>query len=90
METAKPAKFSAQTAANGVPAVSYHWDFGDGTSADGASITHAFTHTGSFTVHLKAEGIEGVPFEKSFPVSVAGTIDTKFRPDLYQRYSEEH
>jgi alpha-galactosidase len=90
METAKPAKFSAQSAADGVPAVSYHWDFGDGTSADGASITHAFTHTGSFTVHLKAEGIEGVPFEKSFRVSVAGTIDTKFRPDLYQRYSEEH
>jgi alpha-galactosidase len=89
IETAKPAKFSAQNAADGVPAVSYHWDFGDGTSTDGVSVTHAFTHTGSFTIHLKAEGIEGVPFEKSFPVSVAGTIDTKFRPDLYQRYGEE-
>ena len=89
IETGKPASFTAQSAADGVPAVSYHWDFGDGTSAEGASVTHAFTHTGSFSIHLKAEGIEGVPFEKSFPVSVAGTIDTKFRPDLYRRYSEE-
>jgi hypothetical protein len=89
VETGKPAKFSAQSAADGVPALSYHWDFGDGTSVEGASVTHAFTHTGSFTFHLKAEGIEGVPFEKSFPVSVAGTIDTKFRPDLYQRYKED-
>jgi alpha-galactosidase len=90
IDTAKPAQFSAQSAADGVPALSYHWDFGDGTSVDGASVTHAFTHTGSFTVHLKAEGIEGVPFEKSFPVSVAGKIDTRFRPDLYQRYREDH
>jgi hypothetical protein len=52
-------------------------------------VTHAFTHTGSFTVHLKAEGIEGVPYGKSFQVSVAGTIDTKFRPDLYQRFRED-
>jgi hypothetical protein len=89
IETGKPASFTAQSAADGVPAVSYHWDFGDGTSAEGASVTHAFTHTGSFSIHLKAEGIEGVPFEKSFPVSVAGTIDTKFRPDLYRRYHEE-
>ena len=87
--TARPAKFSAQSAADGVPALSYHWDFGDGTSAEGASVTHAFTHTGSFTVHLNVEGIEGVAFEKSFPVSVVGAIDTRFRPDLYQRYSEE-
>jgi PKD repeat protein len=82
-------KFSAQAAADGVPALSYHWDFGDGTTAEGASVVHAYTHTGSFTVHLKAEGIEGVPFEKSFAVSVTGTIDPRFRPELYQRYSEE-
>jgi hypothetical protein len=89
IETGKPASFSAQTAADGVPALSYHWDFGDGTSADGASVTHAYTHTGSFTIHLKAEGIEGVPFEKSLTVSVSGKIDVIFRPELYQRYANE-
>ena len=89
IETGKPAAFSAQSAVDGVPALSYHWDFGDGTSAEGASVTHSYTHAGSFTIHLKAEGIEGVPCEKSFPVSVTGTIDTIFRPGLYQRYTEE-
>jgi hypothetical protein len=85
-ETGKSAAFSAQSAAEGVPALSYHWDFGDGTSADGASVTHAFTHAGSFTVQLKAVGIEGVPCEKSFQISVSGKIDVTFRPELYQPY----
>ena len=86
--TAKPAPFSAESAADGVAALSYRWDFGDGTSGEGASVTHAFTHAGGFTVHLRAEGIEGVPFEKNFQVSVTGTVNTSFRPDLYQRYTE--
>jgi alpha-galactosidase len=89
IETGKPARFSAQSAPDGVPVISYRWDFGDGTIAEGSSISHSYTHAGSFSVHLSAEGIEGVPFEKSFPVLVSGTIDTKFRPDLYQRYGEE-
>jgi alpha-galactosidase len=89
IETGKPAEFSAQSAVDGVPALSYRWDFGDGTSAGGATITHSYTHAGSFTLHLIAEGIEGVPLEKRFPVSVTGTTVTTFRPDLYQRYSEE-
>jgi PKD repeat protein len=80
---------SAQSAAGSVPALSYRWDFGDGTSAEGSSVTHSYTHAGSFTIHLIAEGIEGVPFEKSLTVSVTGTIDPIFRPDLYQRYMDE-
>lgn len=89
IETGKSAAFVAQKAADGVPALSYHWNFGDGTGATGASVTHAYTHAGSFTVHLTAAGIEGVPLEKSFQVSVAGKIDTSFRPGTYQRYIEE-
>jgi hypothetical protein len=89
IEIGKPATLSAQSAADGVPALSYHWDFGDGTSAQGASVTHSYTHAGTFTIHLTAEGIEGVSFAKDFPVSVTGTFDTIFRPDLYQRYTEE-
>jgi alpha-galactosidase len=90
IETGKPAVFSAQSTNDGVPATSYHWDFGDGTAVEGASVTHSYTHAGSFTIHLTAAGIEGVPFEKSFPVQVAGIIDPIFRPELYQRYTEEH
>jgi alpha-galactosidase len=90
IENGKSTDFSARLAENSVPALSYHWDFGDGTSADGMSVKHSYTHAGSFTVHLTAEGIEGVPFENSFQISVSGTIDTVFRPELYQRYLEPH
>lgn len=89
IETGKPAAFSGHSATDGVPALSYRWDFGDGTSAEGASVMHSYTHAGSFTIRLKVEGIEGALFEKSFPVSVAGAIDTIFRPERYQRYTEE-
>lgn len=90
VEAGKPETFSAQSAADGVPAISYRWDFGDGTGAEGSSVTHSYTHAGSFTIHMTAEGIEGAPFEKSSMVTVTGTIDPRFRPELYQRYTEEH
>jgi alpha-galactosidase len=90
IDTGKPATFSAHSAAEGVPALSYRWDFGDGTTAEGSSVTHSFTHVGSFTVQLRVDGIEGLPFEKNLPLSVTGAIDVIFRPDLYQRFAEEH
>jgi alpha-galactosidase len=89
VEAGKPGTFSAESAADGVPALSYRWDFGDGTSAQGSSVTHAYTHAGNFTIHLIAEGMEGVPLEKSLTVSVTGHVDNIFRPELYQRYKEE-
>jgi alpha-galactosidase len=89
VETGKAATFSAQSTADSVPALSYRWDFGDGTSAEGAAVTHSYTHAGSFTIRLSAEGIEGVAFERNLAVSVTGTIDTSFRPERYQRYTEE-
>jgi alpha-galactosidase len=88
IENGKPTTFSAQSAEDSVPAISYRWDFGDGTSGDGASVTHAYTHAGNFTVHLTADGVEGVRFERSFEVTVEGRIDTVFRPELYERYSD--
>ena len=89
IETGKPASFSAQDAADSEPVLSYRWDFGDGTGAEGSSVTHAYTHTGNFTIHLTAEGIDGVPLQKTLTVSAAGEIDNIFRPELYQRYKEE-
>ncbi len=88
IETGKIVTFSAESQAGGVPAVLYHWDFGDGTSAEGTSVAHAYTHAGGFTVRLRAEGIEGVAFEKSFAVLSTGTIDTIFRPERYEKYVE--
>ncbi len=35
-----------------VNAVSYHWDFGDGSTSSLANVTHAFPLTGSYNVYL--------------------------------------
>jgi hypothetical protein len=89
IQAGKPITLSAQSSSDHVPAVAYHWDFGDGTGAEATSVTHTFTHAASYKVHLNVEGIEGVHFEKDFPVAVTGTVDTIFRPELYQRYQEQ-
>jgi len=59
---------------SGVPALAYHWNFGDGTSEDGRQVHHAYTKAGNFTVRLKVDGIDGLPAEKSATVSVNGDI----------------
>jgi alpha-galactosidase len=76
----KPIEFAADVEAGSVPALAYHWDFGDGTSSSGPAVQHTFTHRGNFTIHLLADGIEGVPFEKTQQISVSGTVDSTFDP----------
>lgn len=65
---------SAQAEAGGVPAVAYHWDLGDGTSADSSKVSHAFTSAGEFTVRLTVDGVDGVPAHKDFSVKVIGNL----------------
>ena len=89
IETGKAVALSAQSSSDLVPALAYHWDLGDGSSEEGNAVTHTFTHAANYIVHVRVEGIEGVPFEKDFPVAVTGTVDTIFRPELYQRYEKK-
>lgn len=65
---------SCSVDASGVPALAYHWDFGDGTMEDGKQLTHAYTKTGDYTVRLVVDGVDGVPGEKKTVVSVSGTV----------------
>jgi hypothetical protein len=65
---------SAQAETGGVPAVAYHWDFGDGTSADSAKVSHAYTSAGEFTIQLTVDGLDGVPARKNFSVKVTGNL----------------
>ena len=39
----------------GVSITKYSWDFGDGTKAEGASVTKSFTSYGSFIIHVTME-----------------------------------
>ena len=89
IETGKPVVFSARAEADGVPATLFRWDFGDGTGAEGSSVEHAYTRAGEFNVQLAIEGLEGPAYEKSFPVTASGSIDTVFRPERNRRY-EQH
>ena len=82
-----PIQLTAQAQSAGVPAFGYHWDFGDGTAADGPQTSHAYTMNADFTVRLTVDGLDGVPFRQSFPVKVTGNLP---QPDVShnQRYIE--
>ena len=73
--------FSAGAGPDGPPALADHWNFGDCTSTSGDVVQHTFTHPGTFTVGLTADGLEGIPFDKAFQISVTGGLDTTFNPE---------
>jgi hypothetical protein len=70
----EPTHLSAQAQESAVPAVSFRWDFGDGTNAEGSAVWHTFTRSADTTVHLTVDGLDGVPAQQSFQVKVTGTI----------------
>jgi alpha-galactosidase len=67
--------FSGVASKDGVPALAYHWDFGDGVTTDGATVTHAYTAAGNYVVRFTAEGLDGKSAEKTFSIAVSGTLD---------------
>jgi alpha-galactosidase len=67
-------EFSCVASKDGVPALAYHWDFGDGVVADGAILTHAYTAAGNYTVRFTAEGLDGKSAEKTVAIAVSGSM----------------
>lgn len=51
----------------------YTWDFGDGTTGSGATVSHSFTTDGVFTVSLTVEDNDGNKSYKQFDISVLPT-----------------
>ena len=78
-------KLAATADPNGVPALSYQWEFGDGTSEQGQQVVHAYTKSGDYTVRLKVERVDGIAAEKQGSISVSGT--EKIGPP--RRYEEK-
>ncbi len=66
--------FSCIVSKDGVPALAYHWDFGDGVVTDGATLTHAYTAAGNYTVRFTAEGLDGISAEKTVSIAVRGSV----------------
>jgi alpha-galactosidase len=67
-------RLSVETEAGSFPAVNFHWDFGEGTSAEGPSVLHAYTRAGDFTIRLTATGVDGLSAEQQFSVKVTGNL----------------
>jgi alpha-galactosidase len=80
--------FSAQAAPEGVPALGYHWDFGDGTLSEGAKASHCYTRATDFTVRLTVDGPDGVPYEQSFSVKVTGELKPTPQLRANRRFEE--
>ncbi len=71
---------SAQADPDGVPALRYHWDFGDGTISEGSKVSHCYTRAADFIVRLTVDGPDDAPYEQSFSIGVTGEL--KPTPEL--------
>ncbi|HET9863717.1 MAG TPA: PKD domain-containing protein, partial [Steroidobacteraceae bacterium] len=50
----------------------YAWDFGDGGTASGAGVTHAFAHAGVYDVHVVVTDDDGLTDGETLRVTVTG------------------
>ena len=87
-ETITLSALSAPAEAGGAPAVAYHWDLGDGTSADSPKVSHAYTRAGDFTIHLTVDGVDGIPAHKNFSVKVTGKLKAHSKLTDNRRFAE--
>jgi hypothetical protein len=78
---------SVALSSNSVPAISYHWDFGDGTEANGQNVSHTYTVAGTYSVKLTVKGIEGLSAQKSFSIAATGIVNTRYDLSHNRRYT---
>ncbi|MGH7533208.1 MAG: DNA/RNA non-specific endonuclease [Gemmatimonadales bacterium] len=57
-------------------ALSYHWDFGDGSGGDGLQVMHAYADNGSYPVTLTVTDAFGWPTHTSQDVAIANVAPT--------------
>ncbi|MGA2707682.1 MAG: PKD domain-containing protein [Steroidobacteraceae bacterium] len=77
--------FKAAAASAEAPVLACHWDFGDGSTMDGAEAQHAFTHAGVYEVQATVTGLDAVTNRKTFTVSISGDVPTRFEPSEKRR-----
>jgi len=68
------------------PVLVYRWDFGDGVSADGTDVSHAYTQAGQYAVTVTATGLNGQSARKTLGVSITGAVPTLYIPAAKERY----
>jgi len=60
-QVGQPVSFTG-TATNGTTASSFTWDFGDGVTSSGGSVSHMFLSAQSFTVHVTMLDTDGISY----------------------------
>jgi hypothetical protein len=70
--------FSAAASSSQAPVLTCHWDFGDGSGADGKQVKHAFTHAGRYDVQATVTGLDAATNRKTVTVSITGEVPTRF------------
>lgn len=56
--------------ANSEDQLTHHWDFGDGSTAEGNAVEHTYTQAGEYTVVLTATDTEGQKFDSQHVIKV--------------------
>jgi hypothetical protein len=82
-------KLTAQAKNTEVPALAYYWDFDDGTEAEGAEVTHAYTHGGHYSVRLTVQGVDGIAAQSRYPLTATGVMNSVFNLPNNRRYAEK-
>jgi plastocyanin len=77
--------FSAAASSSEAPVLTGHWDFGDGSSSEGTTVQHAFTHAGAYEVKTTVTGLDAVTNHKSTKIMISGDVSTQFKPMDKQR-----
>ena len=89
VKAGEPVHFNATSPDQDNPVLQYVWDFGDGISLTGANQVHTYTHSGTYTARLKASGFTSEASSKTFPITVTGTVSTKYDPASKRRFAEK-
>jgi hypothetical protein len=72
--------FKVVSSSSEIPALTAHWDFGDGSTLDGMEVRHAYTHDGEYDMHVTVTGLDAITNSKTLKVAVTGSISTRFVP----------
>jgi PKD repeat protein len=83
-----PAPLQTTLSAGG-DAASYHWDFGDGTSADGAVVRHTYA-AGRFTARVTATNASGETAQAKVTITATGLTLAAPRVGRYQQLLRFH
>jgi alpha-galactosidase len=79
--------FRADENNSDAPVLEYHWEFGDGVSADAAEVSHTYTQPGHYTVKVTGKGLNGRTTQTTLVVSVTGMVPAVYNPAAKERYS---